>query len=229
LRGLKKRQKLYSQTKENFADRILTGPLKIFNGFVSDSRLTSFYLMSVLEFKVVVIGSVSVGKTAITNRLQHSQFEDEYLPTIGAGYVPWRTAYGEKEVELQIWDTAGMERYRSLGPIYYRDAAVIVYDQADQSSADALPAWLSAFQATVKTNGDVSIVGNKDDLPEKAVEAGAIRAWAADNRCSFCVTSAKTGSGVKALFDALVARLVRGAAIEVRPCPPQTVARTLCC
>jgi small GTP-binding protein len=169
-----------------------------------------FISMSALELKVVVIGSVAVGKTSITNRLQFAQFEEAYQPTFGAGYVPWRTRCQGRDVELQIWDTAGMERYRSLGPIYYRDAlaAIIVYDQGDTDSADALAKWLEAFRNIVKTAAYIAIVGNKDDLEVKAVAPEPIRAWASENHFDFFLTSAKTGAGVEALFTAVADRLM---------------------
>lgn len=166
--------------------------------------------MTVLEFKVVLIGSVAVGKTAITNRFQYNQFEEEYQATIGAGYTPYRTNYNGFDVELQIWDTAGMERYKSLGPIYYRDsaAAIIVYDQTDQDSAEALTSWYEAFRSTVKTQAVIVIVGNKDDLDNKIVANESIEKWAEDNGFAFFLASAKTGMNIPEIFQELVKRLV---------------------
>ena len=164
-----------------------------------------------IEFKIVIIGSVAVGKTAITNRLQYQQFEEDYQPTIGAGYIPYRTTCDGKDVELQIWDTAGMERYKSLGPIYYRDAvaAIIVYDQTDQESADAINKWLDAFKGTVKEKTFIAIAANKDDLPNKVVNNDEIKNWAEENGFSFFITSAKTGTGVNEMFSTLVREVMK--------------------
>ena len=176
--------------------------------------------MPVLEFKVVIIGAVAVGKTAIVNRIQYDQFEEDYQPTIGAGYVPYRTTVDGKDVELQIWDTAGMERYKSLGPIYYRDAvaAILVYDQTDAESAAALDSWLAAFRATVKTDAYIAVAANKNDLENKSANNEGVKRWCADNGFSYVVTSAKTGEGVTQLFRGLVEALVKshGAADVVR-------------
>jgi small GTP-binding protein len=167
---------------------------------------------------VVVIGAVAVGKTAITNRLQYSQFEEDYQPTIGAGYVPYRTTFEGKEVELQIWDTAGMERYRSLGPIYYRDsvAAILVYDQTVQESADALPRWLEAFRGTVKGNAVIAVAANKSDL-EVVVPVEPIEKWSQENQFDFFQTSAKTGTGVNELFTAVLTKLMKSQTVETIP------------
>lgn len=167
--------------------------------------------MPVLEFKVVIIGSVAVGKTALVNRIQYDQFEEDYQPTIGAGYVPYRTVVDGKDVELQIWDTAGLERYKSLAPIYYRDAvaAILVYDQTDAESAGALERWLENFRATVKTEAYIAVAANKNDLDNKTAPNESVKKWCEENGFQFIITSAKTGEGVKDLFGNLVQALVR--------------------
>lgn len=168
-------------------------------------------MTATLEFKVVMIGSVAVGKTAIANRLQFKRFDEEYQPTVGAGYIPYRTTYDGKDIELQIWDTAGMERYKSLGSIYYRDAhaAIIVYDQTSMESADSLEMWLESFRATVKTPCYIAIVGNKDDLPRKVVPVEKIKDWATGKGFDFFITSAKDGTGVTEMFNTLVKSLIK--------------------
>ncbi|KAK8882555.1 hypothetical protein M9Y10_045197 [Tritrichomonas musculus] len=178
--------------------------------------------MPPLEFKVVMIGAVAVGKSAIANRLQFQIFEEDYQPTIGAGYIPYRTTFEGKEIELQIWDTAGMERYKSLGSIYYRDAkaAIIVYDQTSLESADALQSWLTSFRATVKTPCYICIAGNKDDLPNKIVPQEKIKAWCDENGFDFFITSAKAGTGVNEMFQKLIESVVRmSEKIEIHESP----------
>ncbi|EAY06773.1 small GTP-binding protein, putative [Trichomonas vaginalis G3] len=167
--------------------------------------------MTTYEYKVVMIGSVSVGKTAIANRLQFKRFDEEYQPTVGAGYIPYRTTYDGKDIELQIWDTAGMERYKSLGSIYYRDAnaAIIVYDQTSNESAESLESWLENFRQTVKTPCYIAIAGNKEDLPNKVVPPEKIKDWASQNGFDFYITSAKDGTGVNEMFNAMVKYLVK--------------------
>ena len=178
-------------------------------------------MTTTLEFKVVMIGSVAVGKTAIANRLQFKRFDEEYQPTVGAGYIPYRTTYDGKDIELQIWDTAGMERYKSLGSIYYRDAhaAIIVYDQTSMESADALEMWLESFRATVKTPCYIAIAANKDDLPRKVVPVEKIRDWAASQGFEFFITSAKDGTGVNEMFNSLVKSLIKQGKAESSKVP----------
>lgn len=167
--------------------------------------------MPVLEYKVVIVGAVSVGKTSLVNRIHYNQFEEDYQPTIGAGYVPYKTTYDGKDVELQIWDTAGMERYKSLGPIYYRDAVacLIVYDLTDNESAQSVENWLQAFRATVKTGAYVVVAGNKSDLENKIVPVDQMESWCEKNGFDHFLTSAKSGAGVSELFQKIVETLVK--------------------
>jgi small GTP-binding protein len=177
---------------------------------IPSSALNGRQIFMVLyEFKIVIIGAVAVGKTAIAARLHQGIFDEEYQPTIGAGYISHRMTVEGNEVELQIWDTAGMERYRSLGPIYYRDAvaAIIVYAQNDPISAEAVNKWYEAFHGTVPGNAVIAIAANKVDL-ECTVPAEPIELWARENHFEFFRTSATTGLGVNELFTTVVTRLL---------------------
>jgi GTPase SAR1 family protein len=133
-----------------------------------------------------------------------------------------------------------MERYRSLGPIYYRDAvaAIIVYDQGDQQSADALRKWLGAFRQTVNGQAYIAIAANKDDREEKTVDPEPIRQWATENHFEFFITSAKTGKGIDELFQSLVKHLLVNTSAD--PADPKAAppliqdggpagARAVCC
>ena len=187
----------------------------------------------ILEFKVVMIGAVAVGKTAIANRLQFQVFEEDYQPTVGAGYIPYKTKCSNEEVELQIWDTAGMEKYKSLGSIYYRDAnaAVLVYDQTSQESADALESWLEIFRSSVKTKCVISVAANKDDLPDKNVNNEKVKEWASEQGFGFFITSAKTGKGVEEMFQSIVNNLLEKdtAKNDQRPQLRSTKKEKKCC
>lgn len=189
--------------------------------------------MPVLEYKVVIVGAVSVGKTSLVNRIHYNQFEEDYQPTIGAGYVPYKTTYDGKDVELQIWDTAGMERYRSLGPIYYRDAVacLIVYDLTDNESAKDVDGWLQSFRMTVKSGAYVVVAGNKADLDNKVVPVEQMQSWCEKNGFDHFITSAKDGTGVSELFQKMVETLVKtqNASTSSPPVEPAAGTSSGCC
>lgn len=167
-----------------------------------------------LEYKVCVIGNVSVGKSALSNRLQYDSFESDYKATVGAGYCPYRlnTSHG-KSVELQIWDTAGTERYKTLSPIYFRDssAAIIVYDQSNNESFLSLKEWLKSYKEYSDTNPVICIAANKSDLPETErlkENNEAAKNWCQAEGYLFFETSAAEGKNVKEMFQEVSEKLV---------------------
>ena len=163
-------------------------------------------MASNLSFKIVVVGASGVGKSAIVQRLVEGTFREEGQSTVGVEFKSFscQTQDGQN-VKLQIWDTAGMERYKSLGSIYYRDAsaAIFVYDQTSLQSSDALQTWYSCFKATVKNDCYIAVAANKEDLPNKVVPNDKIKSWCQENGFEFFITSAKTGQGVTEMFNAL--------------------------
>lgn len=154
------------------------------------------------QAKVAIIGSMHVGKTAISNRIQYDMFTKDYQATIGAGYYVYNY---DNKMELQVWDTAGMERYRTLGPIYYRDsrAAIFVYDLSDNSTGDELEKWVDNFRSVVEEPFYGIVVGNKSDLIcdlDKSTTS-KMEQWALDQKFDFIITSAKTGENIDKLFE----------------------------
>ena len=83
-----------------------------------------------LSFKLIVIGDSGVGKTCIIRRFVSNEFSDETLSTDGVNYSKKEISFEDKTVQLDLWDTAGQEQYRSLTKIFYKDAAaaILVYD-----------------------------------------------------------------------------------------------------
>ena len=82
------------------------------------------------KYKLVFLGEGYVGKTSIVNRFMYDSFDNACKATIGIDFLSKTMYLEEGTIRLQIWDTAGTERYRSLIPSYIRDStvAVIVYD-----------------------------------------------------------------------------------------------------
>lgn len=163
-------------------------------------------------FRVVLIGDPAVGKTSIVNRLHNDDFDPNEQPTIGSTFVNYLYPFDDTSINLQIWDTAGEEQYRSVGPIYYRraQAAIVVYDVTIESSYNNLQYWINEFKnASNCSNQDIFIVGNKIDLTEKAIiNSNSAKQLAKANNFHFFQTSAKTGEGVIDLFQN-VAKLCR--------------------
>lgn len=159
--------------------------------------------MSVTTFSVVMVGDTEVGKTSIIKYFVNDSFDSEQKSTIGALFHTFKTEIKGQPVTIQIWDTAGQEKYRSLGPIYYRkaQAAIVVYDISNQNSFNSLDQWiLDVKQNTVKAI--FYIAGNKSDLTPSVNNEIATN-YAKENEAKIFFTSAKTGQNIKKLFESL--------------------------
>jgi len=82
------------------------------------------------RFKIVVLGDVSVGKSSIISRFVDNKFKGDYEPSIGVDFASKSIKYKDRIIKLQIWDTAGQEKYKSLIPSYIRGSNIIflIYD-----------------------------------------------------------------------------------------------------
>jgi small GTP-binding protein len=160
--------------------------------------------------RIVVIGDASVGKTSILNRLVDQRFEDRERPTIGANYQLWIDQIDDLKVELQIWDTAGQEKFRSLGPIYFRNAigALVVYDVTNRQSFEDIEEWISAFSEVAEPGALIVLIGNKSDILPHAVLADEAKQWASAQGMEWFQTSAKTGEGIREMFAAYARALI---------------------
>ena len=91
--------------------------------------------------KVVLLGESGVGKTCIIERFINDKYEEDGISTIAASFVE-KTLKFENEacVKLQIWDTAGQEKYRALNRMFYKDtgAAILVYDVTKKESFEEI-------------------------------------------------------------------------------------------
>lgn len=87
-------------------------------------------------FKVIIVGPQAVGKSSILYRLSESQFNPNYLSTVGIDFKTYTVQIAEKNYSLQIWDTAGQEKFRSLTATYYKGSqgCVCVFDLTDPES-----------------------------------------------------------------------------------------------
>ena len=159
--------------------------------------------------RVVLIGNPFVGKTAIINYLLRHENTKGYEATIGAACHNYSQRINGEEFCIQIWDTAGQEKYRSLGPIYYRNAkaAIFVYDVTSSDSFEAIPMWLDMFENSVGKRSFRYLVGNKVDLQDPKVDEEIANKFAEENKLTFIQTSAMTGFNINRLFQDIMSQL----------------------
>ena len=152
--------------------------------------------------KIVFIGNPSTGKTSLLNRICNDKFLPDYDSTIGVDFFTKTIYYNENIFKIQLWDSAGQEKYRSLIPSYLRGASIIflVYDLTWRESFDAIKSWLGFVnQYTSKDQVKLVLVGNKSDL-ERKVKNEEGKKLAEKEGMLFFETSAKTADGTVDMF-----------------------------
>uniref|UniRef100_A0A8D2KXQ1 Ras-related protein Rab-36 n=1 Tax=Varanus komodoensis TaxID=61221 RepID=A0A8D2KXQ1_VARKO len=157
--------------------------------------------------KVVVVGDLCVGKTSLINRFCKDVFNRDYKATIGVDFEIERFEVAGVPYSLQIWDTAGQEKFKCIASAYYRGAEVIitVFDLADIQTLDHTKQWLEeALRENNPKSSFIFLVGTKKDLvvstcclPEAAVVGSSLPAWPCSEKASLLLPS---GENVTDLF-----------------------------
>ncbi|XP_069789760.1 ras-related protein Rab-36 isoform X2 [Narcine bancroftii] len=156
--------------------------------------------------KVVVVGDLYVGKTSMINRFCKDVFDRDYKATIGVDFEIERFEIAGVPFNLQIWDTAGQEKFKCIASAYYRGAEVIIiaFDLADIQTLEHTWQWLEdALRENDPGLNSIFLVGTKKDLLSQAecerTEADAIKI-ATEMQAEYWSVSSKTGENVREFF-----------------------------
>lgn len=122
--------------------------------------------------KVILLGPSGCGKSCLLHRFVKGEWRVLSSQTIGVEFASKIVKVGtqgrRKRVKLQLWDTAGTERFRSVSRSYYRGAAgaIVVYDIANYGSFAQLPTFLNDARALASPQLTAILAGNKADLAD---------------------------------------------------------------
>ena len=119
------------------------------------------------EIKVIILGSIGVGKTCLITRYNTGKFIENVPSTQGANYVQIKKIIKNKEYIFNLWDTAGQEKYNSLTKTFAKGAKIVilVYSIVDKDSFKSLNKWLDlVIQANGENGYSIGVAANKSDL-----------------------------------------------------------------
>ena len=158
--------------------------------------------------KVILIGNSGVGKTSIINRFYLNKFEEKQNITFTANFIVKNINIDGKTVILNVWDTAGQEKFKSVNKIFIKNSNIIifVYDITNHKSFEELDFWYKLIIDESEEDAIFGLAGNKADIVEEesvSIEEGQKRAeeWGA----TFALLSAKEDkAGISSFFTELV-------------------------
>ena len=164
------------------------------------------------NIKMILVGSSGAGKTNIINFLIGEKFQSTALSTTSSSYIEKQITIDNKLYEVEIWDTAGQEKFHSLTKIFIKGAKIVlfVYELTSRKSFEEIDFWVKTVKDLIGEQPVIGLAGNKKDLylqeevndeegVQKGEEIGAI----------FKVTSAKTGFGISELFEQLMREYIK--------------------
>ena len=165
-----------------------------------------------LVYKVLLLGDSSVGKTCFLLRYCDKSFQEAHLSTIGLDYrLKSMTLQNDKNIKLQIWDTAGQDRFRAITKNYYKGAngIILIYDVTNKQSYENVKNWLTQIKEEATPNVIIYLAGNKIDVEEeqRVITTEDGQKIADEYKLPFKETSAKNGINVNEIFQELVEKI----------------------
>jgi Ras-related protein Rab-4B len=163
------------------------------------------------RLKLIIIGDANSGKSCLLEQFREGRFFAGSTHTIGVEFASKIVSINDKRIKLQIWDTAGQDRYRTVSRSYYRGAlgAIVVYDITSRESFNNLPRWIQDAREQASKEVTIAVVGNKRDLSnERAVPMLDASRFCQERDLLFMETSALTGEGVVDIFELLTRRVI---------------------
>jgi len=154
---------------------------------------------------LICIGSSNVGKTVLVKRFAaefsgiiYDPREECDFPTISPELTQVEVKVDNKLIELRFWDTAGQERHNAMSSSFYRnaDGVLLCFDVNDKDSWEAIPYYIEQINKFCKKDIVVTMIGNKSDLPTKAININHAEKFAKNYGYLFFETSAYTNYNI---------------------------------
>ena len=162
-------------------------------------------------FKILLLGDSEVGKSCFLMRYSDNVFVENYITTIGLDYKLKSVKLDSgKTIKVQLWDTAGQDKYRTIAKYYFKGShgILLLYDVTKQSSFQNIRDWIQDIREEVSQKAIIFLIGNKIDLVDKrkiSKEKGI--ELAEEYKLPFFEASAKSGENVDEVFKALYKKI----------------------
>jgi small GTP-binding protein len=160
------------------------------------------------EIKVILVGESGTGKTSLINTSIGIPFKENMITSASNSFAPKEFQVDGKKYILNLWDTIGQEKFRSLTKIFIKDSKIVVfvYDITNEKSFKELEYWITTIKDILKDEAVLGIAGNKQDLfKNEKVKEETAKKYAQEKNVIFELTSAKN----KKTFEKLLENLLK--------------------
>ena len=158
--------------------------------------------------KVILVGDAGTGKTNLIGVATGQEFNSQNLTTTTCSYLRLMMKINNKEYQVNLWDTIGQEKYRSLTKIFFKDSKIVlfVYDITNRQSFESLQTWKKTIDEILGNVPTIGVVGNKCDLYlNEQVKEEEGKKYADEIKAKFIYTSAKLDAkNFKVFLEGLV-------------------------
>ena len=184
------------------------------------------------QIKIVIIGDSGVGKTNFIFQFTEGRFSPLHVTTVGFDYKSKiiKLPTSKKKVKLQIWDTAGQEKYMSINKNLFQrvQGVILMYDITKRETFERLDLWLNLIKQ-MTNDIPIVLVGNKLDQ-EDNIENGRIveysegEDFARDNDFEFFEASAMDGTNIDKVFSSIAEKIIKNLQDDRMPSMVKVVA-----
>ncbi|MHA1931196.1 MAG: Rab family GTPase [Promethearchaeota archaeon] len=167
------------------------------------------------NYKVIVCGDPSVGKTSTILRITDNAFMRTYIPTLGVSISEKLIKVEDEFVNLIFWDIAGQSKFEVMRRHFYQgaEAVIVIFDLTNRKSFESVSGWYRDIKKHLELYQKSLVgffLGNKEDLAnERKVPAEEALNVAKSLNIEYTETSAKTGKNIEEILYKLAESLIK--------------------
>ena len=171
-----------------------------------------------ITLKLLIVGGSGVGKTNFLNMFLNNKFNQNYFSSTGIDLQNKIMNIKNKKVRIQIWDTAGQEKYKSITKNLFLKVmgALVLYDITNEESFTKLKEWVELIKEECVRHIKILIIGNKSDLEsQRAIDKEDAMKYANEEKVQYIECSSKTGENVEKAIIVLSEKILESTEISM--------------
>ena len=164
--------------------------------------------------KILIVGDSTVGKTNFIKKYVENKFNESYFASTGIDLITTSIKIEGKSFKIQIWDTAGQEKYRAMTKNLFlkTQGIVIIFDISNETSFINLKSWMNDIKEECSADIPMILVGNKLDLEDKRViDKERAMEFAKNEKLEYIETSSKTGENINKALSLIIEKIYQRA------------------